>query len=426
MLCRSMESAAYLPRQGGFFSKIISLDVEGLRFCSLMAAMAVYAFRGSPTPDNPGWPEVLTGLLLLAAVGVKGGVRALTISFSAPMKLWQTGGKLFLLYGLSVPLLAAGIVGHGTAQVLRDLLPFAFFLMPTFLTQNFERRPEYGRYLLFAAIALGFVFALRALLPFYPFSLLNVGIFPESEELFYFANAPTVFLAALMLLGFSGKIIMGATGAKDIARAVILFGLSLLPLLAMAAAEQRAGVGVCVLYAAMLTLLALWRSPARAARLLIAILLVVSAAFPVFMDAAEILGRKTSMVGLNMRDQEAKAVWDAVSGTGNPAHIIFGLGWGGGFHSPAVGGVYVNFTHSLLTSMLLKTGLVGVFLACTYLAGLLSLLTGLLFRHPLAALALLAPFLVDIFLYASFKSLDFGLVLLLIPVYTIYINSQKP
>lgn len=421
-----MDSAAYLPRRGGFFPALFSLDSEGLRFCSLMSAMAVYAFRGSPTPDNPGWPEVLTGLLLLAAVGVKGGIRALTISFSAPMKLWQIGGKLFLLYGLSVPLIGGGMAGHGAAEVLRDILPFAFFLMPVFLTENFEKRPEYGRYLLFAAIALGFVFALRALLPFYPFSILNVGIFPQSEELFYFANAPTVFLAALMLLGLSGKTVMEAAGAKDIARAAILFGLSLLPLLAMTAAEQRAGVGACVLYAVMLAAMAVWRSPARAARLLLAIFFVVWAAFPVFMDAAEILGRKTSAVGLNMRDQEAKAVWEAVSGTGNPAHILFGLGWGGGFHSPAVGGVYVNFTHSLLTSMLLKTGLVGVFLACTYLAGLLNLLTGLLFRHPRVAMALLAPFLVDIFLYASFKSLDFGLVLLLIPVYTIYINIQKP
>ncbi|HBR69490.1 MAG TPA: hypothetical protein DEA55_08965, partial [Rhodospirillaceae bacterium] len=154
-----MESTAYLPRRGGFFSAIVSLDVEGLRFCSLMAAIAVYALRGSPTPDNPGWPEIMTGLLLLAAVGIKGGVRALTISSSAPMNLWQIGGKLFLLYGLSVPLIVGAMAGHGTGQMLRDLLPFAFFLMPVFLAQNFERRPEYGRYLLFIAIVLGFIFA---------------------------------------------------------------------------------------------------------------------------------------------------------------------------------------------------------------------------------------------------------------------------
>lgn len=402
---------------------LIRTDGKAFRFGCLLAALGVYALRGSPTPDNPGWPELLTGSLLLMVVGVSGARHAVNISLFTHGRLWQSWGKILLLYGLSVPLLMAAIQGSDAGQILRDVLPFLFLLLPVFLIDHFEARPRHASYLLVAVIILGFVFALRSLLPFYPFSLLNAGLFPASEELFYFANAPTVLFAALILLGLSGQKIMKASHSQGMSAAAGLFVLGLIPLLAMAASSQRATMGAVLLYVVLLSLVAVWKKPAKAVKLLIVLSLVFWAVFPALAEVADILSRKTSLVGLNMRTQEALAVWDAVSG--NPGYLLFGLGWGGSFHSPAVGGLSVNFTHSLLTSMLLKTGLVGLVLASLYLFSLVNLSGRLLFRHPVLALALAAPVLIDIFLYASFKSLDFGLILLLIPTYKLYLEGWE-
>ena len=63
-------------------------------------------------------------------------------------------------------------------------------------------------------------------------------------------------------------------------------------------------------------------------------------------------------------------------------------------------------------------------LALAYLFRLGSIILELLFYRPVIALALAGPFLIDIFLYASFKSLDFGLVLLLVPLWAHHAYGQ--
>jgi hypothetical protein len=63
-----------------------------------------------------------------------------------------------------------------------------------------------------------------------------------------------------------------------------------------------------------------------------------------------------------------------------------------------------------------------------YLFRLGVLLTRLMRVEPLLAAALAGPLLIDVFLYASFKSLDFGLLLLLIPLWASAAQKlrQKP
>jgi hypothetical protein len=133
------------------------------------------------------------------------------------------------------------------------------------------------------------------------------------------------------------------------------------------------------------------------------------------------LWEKTRSVGLNMRPQEMAAVWDIMSA--DPMTLLFGIGWGGVFNSPAVGGLAVNFTHNFFSSMFLKCGLFGVILSSAYIAGLLERLVRVIKKNPVFGLALAAPILIDLTLYASFKSLDFGLVLLMIPASLIYFRQ---
>ncbi len=369
-----------------------------------------------------GAPEALIGFLLIAAIGFSGVRQAIEPVFQPGKPLWHGSGKLLLFYGLSIPLLVAGLSGAGPGLILRDLLPFAFFLLPVFMLQNLEKRPLAAPYLLVAVSGLGVVFALRSFLHIYPFNLISPALFRAPDELFYFANAPSVLFAGLILTGLAGEKLMNANRGRDIILAAAFFGLALIPLLAMALSEQRATLGALALYGALLMLAAFWLKTAKSLRILTVTAIFLWVSFPVLSDVWHVLSHKTVAVGLNMRLQEAGAVWQEVSSS--PGSLLFGLGWGGTFHSPAVGGLSVNFTHSLLTSMLLKTGLTGLMLSVFYLAGLSGALVRLVFRNPVSGFALAAPFLIDIFFYASFKSLDFGLVLLLIPAFLFYFRES--
>lgn len=377
-----------------------------LRFYALLAAVAVYAGWGSPTPDSPGVPEFLTGLLLLAAAGIGPVAAALVLPPRAP---WRIAAWVLLVYGLTVPVAAGVLAGNPVEGMLRDVIPFLFLLLPLFLTPVAERRPVFRSHLTLAAAALGIVFALRVLAPV-------PGLAATAGDPLYLANAPTVLFAGLYAAGAAGFALYRARGgAKAWAAAVLCAAAAFPPLAVMAMIGQRASMGAALACAAALILTAAAKRPLRAAVPALALLLLAAWFWPALSGLALGLARKTEMVGFNMRVQEARTVLDAL-GASLPA-VLFGKGWGAAVASPAVGGMTVNFTHSLVTTYWLKTGLAGLCAALGYLAALGLMLPRLIFRNPVLGLALAAPFLIDVLLYASFKSLDFGLILLLIALW---------
>lgn len=133
---------------------------------------------------------------------------------------------------------------------------------------------------------------------------------------------------------------------------------------------------------------------------------------PVIESSMHAIIHKTSLVGFNMRFQELFAVWGAVNQ--NPFTLLFGLGWAAEYESPAVGGLNVTFTHSLLSYMLLKTGIVGLVLTALYLVVFLRKNITIFCHDRVVGIAILWAFIIPIFLYASYKSLDYGLLLTLL------------
>ena len=151
---------------------------------SFALAVILYGLIGSPTPDHPGWPEFLIGLLLILSIGV-GGV---WYAFQNNGTLHRFFQPLFL-YGVSVSLLIGVMQGHGAVLILRDVLAFGFILLPLFLTHRMTGyRQIFERLIIFC----GLCFALRALLPVY-------GVYPAPDVLLYLANSPMVLMSALLL-----------------------------------------------------------------------------------------------------------------------------------------------------------------------------------------------------------------------------------
>lgn len=389
---------------------ILHWTSDQLRCAALFVAMALYALWGVPTPDHPGIVEIMIGALLVCAVGVSGMYSI--VRFDRANPLWRSALQILVIYGLSAPLLSGIIYGHDPALILRDILPFLFLGLPLFAADIFKGRPQHFQRLLWGCVALGAVFSLRASLEIYQDILGFLWVLsPPRDELTYLANAPTLLFCVLFLIGFfAQKMLQHLSVRTFVFAALVGVGVAAL-CVPLVATMQRASIAYIVLYILILMAVGVWRYPYRTVPLVVLLFCAVLPFMDVAHDIVRMVQHKTGLVGLNMRLEELSAAWAELAG--HPLKMMFGSGWGASFESPAVGGVRVNFTHSLLSSALLKMGIFGLGLVGLYIYGLGRALLPYLQTRPVLVLALAGPIAIDTILYAAFKSLDFGLVLLL-------------
>lgn len=196
----------------GQYYKIFPMRIDSYDYRAIcfFASCTLYATVGSPTPDHFGWPEILIGLLLALSIGV-GRARDAILQ---PLKnrFWKTAGQVFLIYGLSVPLLVAALSGHSITVILRDVFPFLFLFLPMFLLPLIRARPYYFRSCLFVILLIGFLFSLRSLvMHFIQGCPLWCG-----DELLYLENMPTVLFACLFMIGSAMSFLMRGITVKNV------------------------------------------------------------------------------------------------------------------------------------------------------------------------------------------------------------------
>jgi len=394
------------------FSNVLKADLKVVAF---VVAVFVYAMFGAPTPDALSWVEGGVGVSLLFVIGVHGFASVFRQNddgerWFVPWFLW---GQVFLLYGL-----VAGVVGGlmrdaGMGAMLRDLLPFGFMFLPLFLI-GFVQDERRAHALLYMFLVLGLVFALRT-----SSLILDFDVYLGYEALSYLANSPAVLFAGLFLFGSGLQALSRRLDVRALLSAGLCFGLCFLAMMPIVLTAQRASMAAFAIYAILAFGFLFVKSPRRM-MVVGSVMVALSAIFLSGMigDAVNSIAAKSAIAGDNQRIQDVIAVWDAISG--HPLSMMFGQGWGASFASPAVMDIEVNFTHSLLSSMLLKLGIVGMVLCLAYVGALLFVLMRALKVQPIIVMALMAPFLIDVFLYAAFKSLDFGLLLVLISCVTLF------
>ncbi len=390
----------------------MNFGAMNFRVMAFIGALLTYALFSTPTPDHIGLAECLVMAGLIAAMGVGGVMQAGHLRVVAYEPLWMMAARLLLVYGLSVPLIAGLVQGHPASLIVRDVIPFLFLLLPV----SFIDRPAVARLLPWVLSLMGLIFVARVMTGFLAHigaGALPIGYVPDPDNL---VNAPTVLFASLFLTGMGGLYLIGAKTPRRMLIAFICLSLTFLLLLGMAGIGQRAHIGAWVLTVlCWMGMLLVWRPRVLLWPLLLGLVALVCF-WPFAQDIAAGLWQKNTVVGLNNRVEEAMTVWDSFRD--RPWALLFGQGWGASIVSPAVGPNPVNYTHNLFTTYLLKGGFPAVLLVLLYLGTLGAGLWRLLWRHPVPALAVAAPFLIDITLYASFKSLDFGLLLVLIALWT--------
>lgn len=378
-----------------------------MRLTALMVALGLYGVVGSPTPDRPGLVEAFIGGLLVFAVfpDVARQIPA-CLRFRAPG--WALAGWAFFLYAATVPLVIALMHDRNIANILRDLIFLIFFLTPLWMGPLIRARPQRKFLLRGAVLWIGMAFSIRTILPGLNEILPGVDL---SGPL-YLAIAPSVLFTAFYLAGRTLDQAAGAGVRPDSLVKIGMFGaLACAPFFALVLTLQR--ISLVALAVCITAWIAMWlvRTPRRAVlpALMIGIGLMLGA--QALGSLIEAISLKTALVGVNSRFGEVLLALDSLSE--NFATALLGRGWGATIPSPATAGVPVNFTHSLVTMIWMKTGLVGLGLSGIYVTGIAARLVRGVRADPIMALALIFPIAIDLFLYASYKSLDFGLVLLM-------------
>lgn len=377
--------------QKGFLFPALRAGEAGRAF--FVAGLVLYAIAGAPTPDSYGWVELLIAGFLLCAV--------------RPPDMGRHGVMLWaVLYGLCGPTLVALIHGAAFPDMLRDLVPFLFLFLILVYREHVSALGE--RFYWLVAL-IGVLFSVRALVPYGHVWFAGGDPFSGApQDLLYLSNSPEVLFSAIWLMGHGmdqlflrGRVLRGAGEMV----------LAALPVLAMALMMQRAGLAAVACAALFFMVRLFYRSPRRF--LWAALFLGVGGAFlwPVLSFLLDAALWKTRVVGLNSRGQEWQAVLSLV--TSGWAESLFGYGWGARFENPAVGGLSVMFTHSFLSSLWFKTGLAGIVLSGGAVA--IGLARGLreVLKNPSLGPAVLFPLLISGAIYASYKSLGFGLILLI-------------
>lgn len=394
-----------------------------ISFSLFIGALIVYAIFGSATPDNPGLVELIVAMSLLVSsfYGIFSLIRDIRNSSLSPVKI---SALILFVYGFLFSLPVSVIIGNDIDKIIRDIIAFLFLLMPLFFTDLIYGSERHKKILIFVVCLSGLIFSLRCLVienvVDFDFNILKSA----SDELLYLANSPFVLFSAVALAGY-GLCVLAENGYsfRAVSIAVFLIALSLFPLMSMASVLQRAGIGYFVFSYLILSFYYIYKCPARILPFLCCFsVLIFMLIVPYASQLYDVFYAKTSSVGSNNRINEAIAVIDEINNSGYSG-VLFGLGWGGEFNSPAVGEVKVNFTHSLLTSMLLKTGVIGMFLCIAYLLCIADNFLYQAKKNTVLFFAVAGPILIGVFLYANYKSTDFGIMLLLA---SLSFAKQKP
>lgn len=352
-------------------------------------AVLIYACFSSPTPDFVGPAEISVFVLLFLS---------LQPDFSA-----SNGYALILAcYGLSVPLIISLVSGYAPSEIIRDVIPFIFLLMPILFYYRDEKDTQFlGRLVSIA----GIIFSLRSLQSFSADISNPMQWLGTPPDLLYLSNSPEVLFAAIYFLYNALR------PQEKILHRIFYILLASIPLLAMATLMQRASLFYILLCVMIFIGILMFRKP-RSASIIILIVFPFISLLPFIDDIFQQLSVKTQMVGLNSRGQEWRAVMKEISSSA--ISYVFGKGWGAELENPAVGGLRVSFTHSLVSSLWFKTGLIGVFLSGLYFFNLAKAAAPFLIRNQNYFFALAGPLLIGFVLYASYKSLGYGLLILIL------------
>lgn len=377
-----------------------------LRALALCLVVLLHGAFSSPAPKAIGIAEIMIVIGLMVAILPQ------LPNFLSFEKITAQPAALAWLWLLFVPMIIALIAGHDMRDLGRDLIAVCFLGLPILIGKIDAQHIK--RFALAIAVA-GTLLALRYWLITDGFSALHN--LKARDNLLYLALDPMMLFAGIYC---PILLVENLFSAKKKSTKFLIFILTFIAAIlcwgAMGGMMMR---GALVFGIASLSIYALryWRKPGvTVIIILIAVAVLIVFAGPL-MRFIMALWEKTEAVGLNARDAEFAAIWKLQAS--DPMAFLFGRGWGALFSSPAVGGYWVNYSHSAMGFYFLKTGVVGLVIIGFYL---FQLLWPLHRARDVILFAALPPVILSFTLYTSYKFFGCGVMLLLLS--SLYAHSD--
>lgn len=391
-----------------------SLSLSYIQKLGILSLALIYGSFGSPSPEFIGLAEVIILLAIIFAMGVQGVYNALNVAATVKLKdsplIW-----LFLLF-LWGTIIGGGVgflSGNSFGWIIRDYISFIFLCLPLFFIPYISSQ-DFGRKVMAAILCIGGLFSIRVLINEVSdtgeIGALYLSISPEVLFMACFATMASVYYCLGVDKAPSDNIY------RKIGRNVSCPLIAMLGGAVLYQSIMRAGLAAMVIcFLVFLGWMVIYR-PKKLLLLGPIITVLIIMFFDPLLGIIQPALDKHNTVGGNLRFEELKAVSDQI-GSGVLQQFI-GLGWGAGIDSPSSNGMFVNFTHGLLPSLWLKTGVVGVALMVAFI---LSVVKACVFNMKLAQpkyimlfTALMFTISINMTLYGGYKSLGFGLCLTLL------------
>ena len=368
----------------------------------LYLLLIFYGLFSFPWPREIRWIEIIIGFGLFILVGWKGGITALGWRDKSANTILPIAIPIIFIYFLLIPLVT-GILNHWSiTDIVRDIIPLVYMFIPLLFWNKLTSDADYWRNKLVVILGtVGVIFSLR-------FFIDMQGTF---DNLYYLPQSPEVLFGGIfwLSLGVFGKF-------KSILTWVYLC-LGLMCYSAALLFGQRAEVAFMLLAIMIIFgLVGMQNKKFIASKFILMLGILLFLHIGIFNPQTNYLFTKTQETGINGKDTEFVEVINVVI-RNNP---IFGLGWGAIYHSPILNSE-VSFTHSWLSYMLLKSGIIGVVLTVAYIFWLVYSAIKKLFKYRPSDQYLLPGLLASgavlahgIFFQTVYKTLGFGFVLLVL------------
>ena len=374
---------------------------RSMKAMAIFLVLMLHGLFSSPAPSNPGLAEAVIALCLMIAMLPE------VPSFLDGPALLEQPEKIAWLWLLLIPLGIGLAAGHVLRDLSRDLIAVGFLGLPILIGELPERHIRR----IAAIIALtGSLLALRYWM-ITGADLHNLQRLKNGDGLLYLCLDSTLLFAAvylpITLMETKGWLSLRAWAIRILclAGAFLCWG-------TIAGMQMRGALGLAVVMISTYALLEVRYHPIIPA-IMAAIALAILALF--WDELAKIgarLWEKHQQVGFNARDDDFAVIWHLVST--DPLVFLFGSGWGAIYSSPAVGGYWVNYSHSALGYFLFKTGAIGVLAVGFYVLSQLRGLPQKWQQNRTILLAIVPPLLLSFTIYTSYKFLSCGILLLLL------------
>lgn len=379
-----------------------------MRAYAFYCAILIYAVFSSPTPDHFGTTEIVIAALLIFAVHPVRLFGTLTHkNLPSPLSYH----RIFVLWMLSTPFMIGVLNGHETHDIIRDIIPLFYLLLPfAFMHSDLK-------HLSTVMMIAGACFAARYCLIAVPQHLM-IGVESGTDSLLYLANAPLVIFAAIY--GFH---IVTHPTRIFLTQRIAGLCITLITLLAMATMVQRAPLALCLLGMTAIIAVRFFRAPIFIACLVVLFGIAIAPITPLILQIIDGFITKTMTVGANSRIEEFTAILHHLS--------IWGHGWGAEWQSPAVGDYWVRYTHNMVSYYGLKAGVLGLFFATGFMMIWLTSAYRVMRHHDFAiGIALFISLFIHMILYTGYKTFDFALLIMMTYIWIkdrpVFLSSTEP